>query len=220
MGYGIKLKVYGDYACFTRPEMKVERVSYDVITPSAARGIIEAIYWKPAIRWIVDKIYVINKIKFTNVRRNEVSQKILSSNVKTAMNGNNSELYQIAPEIRQQRASMILKDVCYIIEAHFEMTEKAGGQDTPEKHYNVALRRIRQGQCYHQPYFGTREFAANFEVVENEVPAGFYCDDTSNEMDLGWMLWDIDFQNNMTPIFFRAIMQKGIIDIKDLLKVR
>jgi len=216
MGYGIKLKVYGDYACFTRPEMKVERVSYDVITPSAARGIIEAIYWKPAIRWVIDRIYVINEIKFTNVRRNEVSQKISSSNVKTAMTGGLLELYQIAPEIRQQRASMILKDVCYVIEAHFEMTKKAGVEDTPEKHYNIALRRMRQGQCYHQPCLGTREFAANFEIVEGETPESFY----SGKMDLGWMLWDIDFQNEMAPIFYRPIMKDGIIEVEDLLRGR
>lgn len=216
MGYGIKLKVYGDYACFTRPEMKVERVSYDVITPSAARGIIEAIYWKPAIRWVIDKIHVMNEIKFTNIRRNEVSQKISSSNIKSAMKGDNSEFYQIAPEIRQQRAAMILKDVCYIIEAHFEMTEKAGAEDTPQKHYNIALRRMRQGQCYHQPCFGTREFSANFEAFENEIPASFYVGET----DLGWMLWDIDFQNDMTPIFYKAIMKDGTIDVKDLLKAR
>ncbi|MGD9677394.1 MAG: type I-C CRISPR-associated protein Cas5c [Vulcanibacillus sp.] len=217
MGYGIKLKVYGNYACFTRPEMKVERVSYDVITPSAARGIIEAIYWKPAIRWVIDKIYVVNEIKFTNIRRNEVSQKISSSNVKRVMNGDNSGLYQIAPEIRQQRASMILKDVCYIIEAHFEMTEKAGPEDTPEKHYNIALRRMKQGQCYHQPALGTREFSANFELFEDESIESFY---NNQELDLGWMLWDIDFQNDMNPIFFRVLMNNGIIDVNALLKAR
>lgn len=218
MGYGIKLKVYGDYACFTRPEMKVERVSYDVITPSAARGIIEAIYWKPAIRWVIDKIYVLNEIKFTNVRRNEVSQKIPSGNVKTVMNGGNSELYQVAPEIRQQRASMILKDVCYIIEAHFELTDKAGTGDTPEKHYNIALRRMRQGQCYNQPSLGTREFSANFELVEEDVPKGYFSEE--DDLDLGWMLWDIDFMNEMTPIFYRVVMKNGIIDVDALRKSR
>jgi len=218
VGFGIRLKVFGDYACFTRPEMKVERVSYDVITPSAARGIIEAIYWKPAIRWVIDKIYVMNEIKFTNVRRNEVSQKISSSKVSGAINGNDSQFFQDITKDRQQRAAMVLKDVCYVIEAHFEMTEKAGAEDTPEKHYNIALRRIRQGQCYHQPCLGTREFAAKFEMVENEDSKGFYSDE--KDMDLGWMLWDIDFQNDMTPIFFRAVMQNGIIDVKDLLKAR
>lgn len=218
MGYGIKLKVYGDYACFTRPEMKVERVSYDVITPSAARGIIEAIYWKPAIRWVVDKIHVINEIKFTNIRRNEVSQKISSSKASGAINGNDSQFYQDITKDRQQRAAMVLKDVCYIIEAHFEMTGKAGPEDTPEKHYNIAIRRIRQGQCYHQPCFGTREFPVKFEAVENNQPEGFY--GGKKEIDLGWMLWDIDFQRDMSPVFFRALMQNGIIDVKDLLKAR
>lgn len=216
MGYGIKIKVFGDYACFTRPEMKVERVSYDVITPSAARGIMEAIYWKPAIRWVVDKIYVLNEVKFTNVRRNELSEKISSANIKKVMNGGSSDLFQVITEDRQQRASMVLKDVCYIIELHFEMTEKAGAEDTPEKHYNIAMRRLRQGQCYHQPCLGTREFAANFELLEKEVPKSFY----NGELDLGWMLWDIDFKNDMTPVFYRAIMQDGIIEVKDLLKVR
>jgi CRISPR-associated protein Cas5d len=218
MGYGIKLKVYGEYACFTRPEMKVERVSYDVITPSAARGILEAIYWKPAIRWIIDKIYIVNEIKFTNIRRNEVSEKISEANVKIIMNNGHKELYQIAPEVRQQRAAMILRDVCYIVEAHFEMTEKAGVEDTPEKHYNIALRRIRQGQCYHQPCLGTREFAANFEIIENEILTGFYSG--KGEVDLGWMLWDIDFKNDMTPIFYRAVIKNGVIDVKELLKAR
>jgi CRISPR-associated protein Cas5d len=218
MGYGIKLKVRGEYACFTRPEMKVERVSYDVITPSAARGIIEAIYWKPAIKWVVDKIHVMNEIKFTNVRRNEVSQKILSSKAESAMKGNDIQLYQDITDDRQQRSTMLLRDVCYVIEAHFEMTEKAGVEDTPEKHYNIALRRMRNGQCYHQPCLGNREFAANFEALEMEVPKCFYYG--KGGMDLGWMLCDIDFQNDMTPIFFRANMQDGIIDVEKLIKAR
>lgn len=218
LGYGIKLKVFGDYACFTRPEMKVERVSYDVITPSAARGIIEAIYWKPAIRWMIDKIYVMNEIKFTNVRRNEVSQKIPKFSIKKITNESCSKLYQDTSKCRQQRASMILKDVCYIIEAHFEMTDKTGEEDTVEKHYNIALRRLRKGQCYFQPYFGTREFAANFQIIEDEILTGFY--GGKGEIDLGWMLWDVDFNNDMSPIFYRARMKDGIIEVKDLLKVR
>ena|SRR5690554_5295254 len=216
MGFGIRIKVSGDYACFTRPEMKVERVSYDVITPSAARGIIEAVYWKPSIRWVIDKIHVLNEIKFTNVRRNEVSQKVSAANVKKAISGTKVDLYQVAPKIRQQRASMILKDVCYVIEAHFEMTSKAGPDDTPEKHYNIALRRLKRGQCYHQPYLGTREFGAKIELLGGEIPVSFY----KGEKDLGWMLWDIDFSNDMEPIFFRAVMKDGGIELEDLLKAR
>jgi CRISPR-associated protein Cas5d len=218
LGYGIRLNVFGDYACFTRPEMKVERVSYDVITPSAARGIMEAIYWKPAIRWIIDRIHVMNQIRFTNVRRNEVSEKIPKININKINKENNLKLYQDTSKQRQQRASMVLRDVSYIIETHFKMTDKAGTEDTEEKHYNIALRRLRKGQCYHQPYFGNREFVANFQIIEEEVPLGFYHD--KSEIDLGWMLWDIDFNNDMSPIFYRALMKDGIIEVKDLLKAR
>ena len=133
MGYGITIRVSGDYALFTRPEMKVERVSYDIITPSAARGIIEAVYWKPAIRWKIDKIHVLKEIEFTNIRRNEVSEK-----------ASERRPYLVAPEIRQQRAALVLKNVDYIIESHFEMTDKAGAEDTVEKHYNIVLRRLRK----------------------------------------------------------------------------
>lgn len=217
MGFGIKLRIFGDWACFTRPEMKVERVSYDIITPSAARGIIEAIYWKPAIVWVIDKIHIINPIQFTNIRRNEVGQKISAANIKSAMNGKNDELYLSASDDRQQRAAMVLKDVCYIIEAHFEMTGKAGQADTPEKHYNIALRRMREGQCYHQPCLGTREFGANVELIEGEIPPSFY---EGQELDLGFMLYDIDFENDMTPIFFRAIMKNGVLDLGSVARRR
>ncbi|MCK4257576.1 MAG: type I-C CRISPR-associated protein Cas5 [Halanaerobiales bacterium] len=214
MGYGIKLKVWGDYACFSRPEMKVERVSYDVITPSAARGILEAIHWKPAIKWVVDKIHVLNPIVFDNIRRNEVTGIISVANVKKAMNGQQVELYQNTNSERAQRATLLLKNVAYVIEAHFEMTGQAGEEDTSEKHYNIFLRRARRGQCFHQPYFGCREFPVNFEFMEEEIPESYYSNE--KEKDLGWMLWDIDFENDMTPKFFRAQMQNGIIEIPKL----
>ncbi|MDD3013284.1 MAG: type I-C CRISPR-associated protein Cas5c [Candidatus Gastranaerophilales bacterium] len=211
MGYGIKLKVWGQYALFSRPELKVERVSYDVMTPSAARGILEAIHWKPAIVWIIDKIHVINEIKFENIRRNEVKSKIPIGNVTKAMKGDNSVFYLDVEEDRQQRASMVLKDVCYIIDAHFELTEKAGVDDTEEKHYNIATRRMKQGQCFNTPYFGCREFGVNFELIEDEelLPNSYY---KEQNIDLGFVLYDIDFQNNKNPMFFRAKMEKGIID--------
>lgn len=209
MGYGICLKVWGDYACFTRPEMKVERVSYDVLTPSAARGILEAIHWKPAIVWQIDRIHVLNEIKFENLRRNEVGHKISETSVKNAMKSN-TPIYQPSNGDRQQRASLLLKDVSYIIEAHFELTGKAGDGDTEEKHYAIALERARKGRCYHRPYFGCREFPVSFELVEGDIPAGFYRDKVQ---DLGWMLWDIDFSSNMTPLFFRAKMENGIINV-------
>lgn len=209
---GIKLRVWGDYACFTRPEMKVERVSYDVITPSAARGILEAIHWKPAIVWRIDKIHVINEIKFDNIRRNEVAGRISTSNVKTAMKGGDVALYQDINEERQQRASIVLKDVEYVIEAHFDMTSKAGEDDNEAKHIEIAKRRMRQGQCFHQPCFGCREFPVKFELIEDEnaIPESIYKEQTK---DLGFMLWDIDFENNKQALFFRAEMKDGIINV-------
>lgn len=209
MAYGIKLRVWGDYACFTRPEMKVERVSYDVITPSAARGILEAIHWKPAIRWVIDKIHVLRPIKFDNVRRNEVSSKIPKPNPVTAMR-DKKPLYFLVDDgkNRQQRASTLLRDVEYVIEAHFEMTDKAGDEDNEGKHLDIFNRRARRGQFFHQPALGCREFPASFELVEDEVPVSFYNGQTK---DLGYMLLDIDFDNDMTPLFFRAQMENGII---------
>lgn len=211
MGYGIKLLVWGDYACFTRPEMKAERVSYDVITPSAARGLLEAIYWKPAIRWVIDRIHVLNEIRFDNLRRNEVGSKIPAGNVKQAMKGKPIVLCQYAADDRQQRASLLLRQVAYVLEAHFEMTKAAGPGDTPEKHYNIALRRARKGQCYHQPYFGCREFPASFRIIEDNEPMPH--SRHRGETDLGWMLHDIDFPEGMTPRFFRATMRDGVIEV-------
>lgn len=214
MSYGIRLKVWGDYACFTRPEMKVERVSYDVMTPSAARGILEAIHWKPAIRWVIDRIYVLNPIRFDNIRRNEVSRKIPAGNVKTAMKGNPVVLCQYATDDRQQRATMLLRDVAYVIEAHFEMTDKAESGETDEKHYNIVLRRAQNGQCFHRPYLGCREFPAHFELLEGTIPKSCY----QGERDLGWMLLDIDYSDSMTPRFFRATMRDGIIDVPPMME--
>lgn len=209
MGYGIKLRVWGDYACFTRPEMKAERVSYDVMTPSAARGILEAIHWKPAIRWVIDRIHVLNPIRFENIRRNEVESKASAKK---------KVIY--AAEERQQRASLVLKNVQYIIEAHFEMTERRGVEDTPEKHYNIFLRRARQGQCFHRPYFGCREFPANFELLEDGVDVVTYGNPHPGEKDLGYMLLDQTFHVNAKgetkeaiPHFFRARMVNGIIEV-------
>ena len=211
MGYGIAVRVRGAYALFTRPEMKVERVSYDVMTPSAARGIIEAVYWKPAIRWIIDRIHVLNPIEFTNVRRNEVSEKASESEARSRMNGSKKPLYVSAVDARQQRASMVLKDVDYIVEAHFVLTDKAGPEDTVEKHYNIALRRLRKGQYFSAPSLGTREFGAAVEVIENgPLPAS-----TLGDRELGWMLYDLDFSDPgaIKPMFFRAEMRAGVIDL-------
>ena len=207
----VLLHVWGDFACFTRPEMKVERVSYDVITPSAARGIVEAIYWKPQIRWNITRLHVLNRIKFMSLRRNEVASKIPtkgSSGVAAAMKAGRGRLGLCIEDARQQRAATILRDVAYIIEAKFDIIS---GEDNPGKHLDQFNRRVRQGQCYHRPCLGCREFPANFAIVEeHQMPSSEL---TSSEIDLGYMLHDIDFDNGMMPRFFRAVMHNGIIDV-------
>ncbi|WP_077529551.1 type I-C CRISPR-associated protein Cas5c [Vreelandella utahensis] len=214
MAYGIKLLVWGDRACFTRPEMKVERVSYDVITPSAARGILEAIHWKPAIRWVVDRIQVLKPIRFESIRRNEVASKIPTGNVKSAMKAEStSGLSNIVEDDRQQRAATILRDVAYIIEAHFEFTTKAEPGDNEGKHLDTFNRRARKGQCFHTPYLGNREFPAFFRLIEEGEPELAVDDSLLGEKDLGFMLHDFDFQNGMTPRFFRPVMTDGVIDV-------
>ncbi|MGY6277156.1 type I-C CRISPR-associated protein Cas5c [Methylomonas sp. MgM2] len=216
MGKGIILKVWGENACFTRPEMKVERVSYDVITPSAARGIIEAIHWKPAIRWIIDRIHVIEPIRFENIRRNEVADMTKPTKVKSAIKkGDLSELvYHVDDgDNRQQRAAIVLKKVCYVIEAHFELTDKAGPGDNEGKHIEMFRRRAGKGQCYQQPCLGTREFSASFELLENSGDIPSCHESLQGPHDLGWMLWDMDFENGMNPLFYRPEMMDGIIDV-------
>lgn len=219
MSFGIVVRVKGEYALFTRPEMKVERVSYDVPTPSAARGIIEAIYWKPAIRWVIDRIHILNPIIFTNIRRNEVSDKVPYSTARSLMQGTiKKDFYLDILSSRQQRASMVLKDVDYVFEAHFEiMPENAGPEDTAEKHYNIALRRLRKGQHYIQPVLGTREFPASVSLIEDgNIPTS----QNTGEQDLGWMLYDMDYRDpeNISPYFFKARMVDGIIDLRNVVK--
>lgn len=214
MGYGIRVLVQGPRACFTRPEMKAERVSYDVITPSAARGILEAVYWKPAIVWKIDRIEALNKIKFDTFRRNEVESKLSYQVAKKGMT-TGSPISISSTEKRQQRAMLYLRDVAYVIDAHFELTPKAGEADTREKHYNIALRRLRKGQCFNQPVLGCREFPAKVTLVEaaEQTPRGFYADEP--EKDLGFMLYDLDFSAEESPVphFYRAVMRKGVIDV-------
>lgn len=214
MGYGLKVEVWGDYALFSRPEFKVERVSYDVMTPSAARGLIEAIYWHPGMRYVIDCIHVLNPIKFTNIRRNEVKSKISARNVNAVMNGGAGSLSLNTSEDIQQRASLVLKDVRYVIEAHFVVGEEAQERDSEEKHHAILSRRARKGQCYHQPCLGCREFPANFRLWENdEVPTAY----PGEERDLGFMLYDMDYSDpqDIVPTFFRALMRNGKIDVAD-----
>ena len=214
MVYGIRLLVWGERACFTRPEMKVERVSYDVITPSAARGILEAIHWKPAIRWVVERIRVLRPIRFESIRRNEVGSKLSAASVSKAMKAKQTNnIVMFVETDRQQRAATVLRGVAYVIEAHFELTDEAGQDDSVGKHLDIFNRRARKGQYFHAPYLGVREFPANFKLLEagesDPVPEKEFGD----ERDLGWMLHDIDFSNDMTPKFFRAVMRKGVIDV-------
>lgn len=235
MKYGIHLKVSGDYALFSRPEMKVERVSYDVITPSAARGVLEAIYWKPQIRWIIDEIHVLNPIRFTNIRRNEVSSKIPvkgGGGVNAAMLNSDIRPTMDVAENRQQRASLLLKDVAYLIKAHVHILDSGvemdgsspGGYEAIGKHLDMFKRRARKGQCFHQPYFGCREFPVRFELIENEADLPIPDDALRGEKDLGFMLHDIEFDQDSntkkvratTPHFFRASMTDGVIRVPEL----
>lgn len=202
----IALKVWGEYACFTRPEMKAERVSYDVMTPSAARGILEAILWKPAIRWIVTAIDVLEPVRWISVRRNEVGSVIPASNVKTAMKtGSSDKLHLFVEEQRQQRAGLFLRDVAYVIHARFEMTDRAGQGDHPTKFREMFQRRAAKGQCFNQPYLGCREFSASFGLAQGDEQSlpGY-------TQDLGFMLHDLAFGDKEThPRFFRAQINDG-----------
>jgi CRISPR-associated protein Cas5d len=214
VAFGIKLHCWGEWACFTRPEMKVERVSYDVMTPSAARGIVEAIYWKPEIRWHIDRITVLNPIKFTSVRRNEVKDKIGAGTVAKAMKDGSGSLgfYVDEGDNRQQRATLMLRDVGYVIEAHIEILN---GPDNIAKHLDQFNRRARKGACFTRPYLGCREFAADFALLETEGEVPAVHSSLTGERDLGWMLHDIDFaeSKDKQARFFRAVMRDGVIDV-------
>ena len=209
----IRLEVWGKYALFSRPELKVERVSYDVPTPSAARGLVESIYFHPGLKWNIRKIYVLNPIKFTNIRRNEVKGKILASDARSAIMGSKSDLYIAASQQIVQRAAMVLQDVHYVIEAEFEMTDRAAPGDNPGKFQDIITRRMAKGQCFHTPYFGCREFPANFRPwVGGSVPT------IPETKDLGIMLYDFDYSDpaNITPLYFHAKLENGVLNATDV----
>ena len=223
VSYGLRLNVWGERACFTRPEMKVERVSYDVMTPSAARGLLEAIHWKPAIAWVVDRIHVLRPIRFQSFRRNEVGAVMSGQTARSAMRrGDVNGLGLVVEDNRQQRATMLLTDVAYVIEAHFERTARAEADDTPAKHAAMFQRRAEKGQCFHRPCLGTREFPVDFaflpdgaDLPESELP------EADRERDLGWMLQDIEFRPDGTAIrsnFFRARLTSGVLDVRRCLE--
>jgi CRISPR-associated protein Cas5d len=193
--------------------MKVERVSYDVITPSAARGIIEAIYWKPEIRWRVTRIHVMKPIRFTSIRRNEVASKVPAGSAAATMKRGRGTLALYIEDDRQQRAATILQDVAYVIEATFDII---AGEDNAAKHLDQFNRRAREGRCWSRPYLGCREFPADFALIGDGEPAPTVHRGMYGVRELGYMLHDIDFANGLTPRFFRATMRDGAVDIPPL----
>lgn len=207
----ISVEVWGAYALFSRPELKTERVSYDVMTPSAARGLLDAIMWHPGLKWVVDSIHVCAPIRFTNIRRNEVKDTVSARKAQSVME-KGGELYLATPESIQQRAAMVLRDVHYVIDAHFEMTQRASPTDNPGKFQEMMRRRVEKGQFYHQPCFGVREFSAHFKPCTQLPPCP---EELKGEKDLGWMLLDMDYSDpeNITPHFFRATLRDGVLEV-------
>ncbi len=203
------LEVSGDFACFTRPEMKVERVSYDVITPSAARAVFEAILWKPVVRWRVRRIEVLEPIHWINLRRNEVGARISTRNVTTAMKSGAPLALNVEDE-RQQRAGLLLRDVRYRLHADLEVVSERQGPAI--KYFEMFERRARKGQCVNQPYLGCREFAAAFRLAEEGGDAPI-----DEDRELGWMLHDLDYsdRDNPAPRFFNACMKNGVIEVPE-----
>ena len=208
------LEVTGPFACFTRPEMKVERVSYDVITPSAARAVFEAILWKPEIRWRVQRIEVLRPIRWVNLRRNEVSAVVSSRNVQQAMQTGSGTLALYIEDERQQRAGYFLRDVAYRL--HADLSLVLGKANAPLiKYTEMFARRASKGQCVNQPYLGCREFAADFKLVPADAPPESLSPPIPDTRELGWMLHDMDYTHptDPQPRFFRAQMTAGVIDV-------
>lgn len=225
MPYGFRVEIKGEYACFSRPELKVERVSYETITPSAARGLLEAILWKPAIKYVIDQIDICAPVRFENIRRNELNSKIpfisLQNAEKKLLSG---ELYQNASQDRTQRAAMVLRKVRYVVSGHFIMTEKAGPSDNEEKFTAMLHRRLEKGQNYHTPYLGVREFPAHIRYIPDEETSP---DPIPDSRSLGLMLYDIEYRKNtdkneqevsMTyiPMYFVAEMKQGVINLRNV----
>lgn len=234
MSYGFKIMVEGDYACFTRPELKVERVSYDVPVPGALEGLLKSIYWKPAIRYVIDKIIVFNKIEFANIRRNEVKDKVLFSAVKSQMNGKGGDPCIYTSENRSQRASMVLKNVKYGIEFHFELTglKCEDESDAENKHYNIIKRRLEKGQCFRTPCFGCSEFPVKRLELVDEFDENLICDEIRSlgDVDFGYMSYKVKFSDGGIPVnndwenprfsdrastvYYRPHMIQGVIDVQ------
>ena len=234
MSYGFKIMVEGDYACFTRTEFKVERVSYEVPTPGALEGLLKSIYWKPAIRYVIDRIIVFNPIDFANIRRNEVTKKVLLSAVKGQMKGTGKDPSIYASECRNQRAAMVLKNVKYGVEFHFELTglKNENEPDGENKHYNIIKRRLEKGQWFRSPCLGCSEFPVKrIELVEdfdmNLISSAIK---QMGDVDLGYMSYKVEFKDGGVPVngdwenpkfsdrattlYYRPRMIGGVIDVK------
>lgn len=208
------IRVAGPLALFTRPEMKVERVSYDVMTPSAARGVLEAVLWKPGMRWVIERITVLNPIRYVAIKRNEVASKVPSDVIQWARL-NRVDRYFFADDDRQQRNALLLRDVDYVVDAVIELTDRKGSDDSIPKFVEMFRRRAEKGQHFHQPYLGCREFAATVSLATGaERPH----EDLLGESDLGWMLHDIEYENGRPkqPRFFQARIHDGIVQIPRL----
>ena len=208
------IEVEGGFACFTRPEMKVERVSYEVITPSAARAIFEAILWKPAIQWRITKIEVLNPIKWISVRRNEVGKKFGAPSVKQMQGQLGRGLGLFVEDERQQRAGLLLRDVKYRLHADLLFDQAKDVSSNYKKYSEMFERRMAKGQCFNQPYLGCREFSCAFRLVKNllEEPEAI-----KETRQLGWMLYDVDYSDrkNLMPRFFEAKIEKGVVIVPD-----
>ena len=227
--FGIKLHVWGEYACFTRPELKSERMSYEVMTPSAARGVLTAIYWKPQFEWVVDRIRVLKPIRMVQVRRNELENKMVVPSVDVMMGKKTAILGCEIEKNRQQRSATVLRDVGYIIEAHVKVLEEIDGVNSIAKHLEMFKRRARCGQCFHQPYFGNREFPVMFELVEEDAVVHDMLPAEQRNRAFGLMLHDLvytpDPKNgriicghtgrklSATPHFFMAELRDGVLVI-------
>ncbi len=218
MGFGVCFLVKGEYACFTRPELKVERVTYDVPTPSAMTGLLSAIYWHPGVRYVIDEIRIYNPVRLMNIRRNEVTEKISYSAVRKQMEGKGGDPCMYTKDNISQRAALILKDVCYGVSAHFELTEDKEEDLTEEKVYAILSRRLKKGQFFSQPFLGCREFPAKVEWVD-KLPENALADYTA---DLGYMLYDLQYKKDENgepldaadPRFYRPRVEKGVIDVR------
>lgn len=234
MGYGFRVMIDGDYACFTRPELKVERVSYDVPTPGALEGLLKSIYWKPAIRYVIDKIIVFNPIDFVNIRRNEVKDKIKYSAVKNQMKGKGTDPCIYTSESRSQRAAMVLKNVKYGVEFHFELTGIRNEEeaDAEKKHFNIIKRRLEKGQFFRVPCLGCSEFPVRSIRLVEEFDRNLISSSVlaSGDVDLGFMSYRLEFADQGRPVngdwenpkfsdrastvYYHPHMVNGVIDVE------